>query len=203
MVTQLKNLSKLRKLHLAYNLLTSGINVFLIAITITLISGLFGDEGLILKDYIVPFLGLSVFLPKICRYIINNPIRSYKYVVAIEMVCIAGYGIADAGYYPEIVAVTSMVLLTVCNTVVRPCRAKNTSAIVNNDGEYTLLQEKFQTASVVSIGFIGGYFVLTGTPLWINLLCALLLTSASRTCYRLMLTELNNNLPFEKRECLN
>lgn len=202
MITQLKELSKLRRLHLAYNLLTSGINVFLIAITITLISGLFGDEGLILKDYIVPFLGLSVFLPKICRYIINNPIRSYKYVVAIEMTCIMGYGVADAGYYPEIVAVTSMVILTICNTVVRPCRSKNTSAIINNDGEYTLLMEKFQTASVVSIGFVGGYFVLSGTPLWINLAFALVLTSASRTCYRFMLVELNNNLPPEKQERL-
>lgn len=191
MWTQLQNLSKLRKLHLAYSLLVAGCNVFLIAVTVVLIVKYFGDLGIIIRDYSIPIFGLLLFLPKISQYIADNPFKCYPYIVTIEIGAVVGY-MAVAQGIPHAVPVLlfSMFMLGSSNTLVRPLRAANASLVVAGDKEYAVLAERFSSITLVIITGIGIAMTTYEVNTMVNAVLSITFMALSRWVYHHFLMEL-------------
>lgn len=193
MINEIKELTRLRKYFLLYQFFTKATNVFLIAITIKLISTMFGDFGLILKDYAVPLIGLLIFLPYISGYIIDHPLKCFTVVVALEILSIVGYSLAELGFYPEITLVFSIFVLTASNTVVAPLRAKNTSEVIGGCKSYSILSERLNAVSMALLTLVGIALLTYGIPTTLNIVLSVICLLASRLVYVVVLKELGLN----------
>lgn len=155
MLQQLKNLSRLRKYYLLYEFLTKTTYVFLIALTVGLLGLNFGEVGKILKEWLVPLMGLAVFLPGISRYIVKNPVRSYTWVVAVEVVCVFGFWLTEWGIYPGFLLIGSWCVMMCTASVLKPLKDKNISQVIKGDGEFSILRTRVNALGAVVIATIG------------------------------------------------
>ncbi len=190
MLKQLKSLSKLRKLYLTYQLLVAACNVFLIAVTATLIIKHFDTLGIILRDYSATLFGLLLFIPGISKYITRNPMKCYPYIVAIEITCVTGYMVASRDIYPEFILVASMFFWGATNTLVRPLRAKNYSQVIKGDGDYAVLSERVSSISLVLVTALGVWMTWAGISTLVNAALTIIFMAGSRWVYHYFLIEL-------------
>jgi len=193
MLQQLKNLSKVRKLLLIYSFLTQACNVFLIAVTATLIIQYFDALGIILRDYSAPIFGLLLFIPKVSKYIVDNPFKCYPYIVAIEITCVTGYMVVAQGFYPVPILLLSMFFLGSCNTLVRPLRTKNSSQVIKGDGEFAVLAERFSSLAMVIVTVIGVAMTTYHVNTLVNAFLSITFIALSRWVYHYFLIELNKS----------
>tara|TARA_R100000664_G_C2759916_1_gene150324 strand:+ start:9810 stop:10400 length:591 start_codon:yes stop_codon:yes gene_type:complete len=190
MLSQLKELSRLRKYYLAYQFFTKSTNIFLIAITIRLIIDQFGDDGLIVKDYMIPVLGLFIFVPFLSNYIVDNAKSCFKWIIVVEVISLLLYSAAEKGFFPEVTLVMGIVTLTVSNVFVSPLRVKNTSQVVDNDKEYSILSERVNSVFTVLLSGIGLLLLTYGVPSDVNIVLTMIFVLLSRFSYLVVLDEL-------------
>jgi hypothetical protein len=191
MITQIKQLSDLRKFYLAYQFFTKATNIFLIAMTISLIFTFFGEKGVIIKDYVVPALSLFIFTPFISGYIIDNPRKAFSWVIAIEVFALVNYCLAEWGYYSQITLLIGLLTLTICNVFVNPLRVKNTSQVVNNDKDYSILSDRINAIFTVTLAAIGVTLVTYDMTTMINIVMTIVCVLLSRFTYMRVLVELD------------
>lgn len=190
MLNQIQQLSRLRKHYLLYQLFTKATNIFLIAMTISLLFQFYGEKGVIIKDYIVPALSLFIFIPYISGYIIDNPRSSFAWVIAIEVFALINYCLAYYGIYSEVTLIIGILTLTICNVFVNPLRVKNTSQVVNGEKEYSILSERVNAVFTVVLAAIGIYLVSAELSNMINIVMTIVCVLASRFTYFVVLDEL-------------
>ena len=190
-INQLSELSPLRKYYLAYQFFTKSTNIFLIAITIRLITGQFGEDGLILKDYMIPVLGLFIFVPFLSNYIIDNARKCFKWIIVVEVFSLLMYIAAEKGIFPEITLILGIVTLTVSNVFVNPLRVKNNSQVVDNDKNYSILSERINSVFTVLLSSIGALLLIFDIRSDVNIVLTIIFVLLSRFTYLKVLDELN------------
>ena len=190
MLTSLRQLSKLRKHYLAYEFLSKSTYVFLISVTVGLLSSTFGANGLVIKDWMTPVLGLAVFLPGLSRYVIKNPVRSYTWIVTIEILCILGFWLTEWNIYPDTILLASLGIMMALKSVITPLRDKNNSQVIKSCGEFSLLRGRINALSAVVLGGIGGLMVLYSVPTVIGVALTTSCLILSRYMYVLVMKEL-------------
>lgn len=190
-IDDLRNLSDLRKYYLAYQFFTKSTNIFLIAITIRLIIDQFGEDGLILKDYAIPVLGLFIFVPFLSNYIIDNARKCFKWIIVVEVFSLLMYIAAEKNFFPEITLILGIVTLTVSNVFVSPLRVKNNSQVVDNDKNYSILSERVNSVFTVLLSSIGALLLIFDIRSDVNILLTIIFVLLSRFTYLKVLDELN------------
>jgi len=190
-INDLKNLSSLRKYYLAYQFFTKSTNIFLIAITIRLIIDQFGEDGLILKDYAIPVLGLFIFVPFLSNYIIDNARKCFKWIIVVEVFSLLMYIAAEKNFFPEITLILGIVTLTVSNVFVSPLRVKNNSQVVDNDKKYSILSERVNSVFTVLLSSIGALLLIFDIRSDVNIVLTIIFVLLSRFTYLKVLDELN------------
>ena len=190
-INDLRNLSDLRKYYLAYQFFTKSTNIFLIAITIRLIIDQFGEDGLILKDYAIPVLGLFIFVPFLSNYIIDNARKCFKWIIVVEVFSLLMYIAAEKNFFPEITLILGIVTLTVSNVFVSPLRVKNNSQVVDNDKNYSILSERVNSVFTVLLSSIGALLLIFDIRSDVNILLTIIFVLLSRFTYLKVLDELN------------
>ena len=190
-INDLRNLSDLRKYYLAYQFFTKSTNIFLIAITIRLIIDQFGEDGLILKDYAIPVLGLFIFVPFLSNYIIDNARKCFKWIIVVEVFSLLMYIAAEKNFFPEITLILGIVTLTVSNVFVSPLRVKNNSQVVDNDKKYSILSERVNSVFTVLLSSIGALLLIFDIRSDVNIVLTIIFVLLSRFTYLKVLDELN------------
>lgn len=159
MFRELSQLSTLRIRYLAYEFLVKTTYVFMLALTTGLLKSNYSEVGTILKEALVPIIGLAVFVPGVSRYIVKNPVYSYTWVVALEILCIVGFWLTEFNYYPGVLLIASFCLMTAIGAVMQPLKDKNISQVISADGSFAILRSRINALGAIILALIGGAMI--------------------------------------------
>jgi hypothetical protein len=168
-ISEIKELSPLRKNQQIMSFFLLFVNAMLVAITTNLYLKIFGGEGLILKNYAISMYGLILFIPILGRLAFKYPLRAFVWALSLEAMSVLGYFLSSQSYHEQLFLLLASFCVISSTLIMRPILVQTDSLITNGCANYSLLKSKMDALYTAIGALFGGYCVLTNVSLSITI----------------------------------